>query len=79
MTMTKPASKTVARIRGISLIKPQGVDMGALQSEIVLANRDAKAKAKALQMAHDADIAAKSRVASATEAFTNASRAVLAG
>lgn len=55
------------------------IDMGALQNEVVLATRDAKAKAKALQMAHDADIAAKARVAAAVEAFTNASRAVMAG
>lgn len=55
------------------------IDMGALQNEVANAKRDAKAKAKSLQAAHEADVAAKARLAAAVEAFTNASRAVMAG
>jgi len=55
------------------------VDMGALQSELTNASRDAKAKARNLKNAQDADDSAKARLARATEAFTNASRAVLVG
>lgn len=54
------------------------VDLGALQSEFVLASRDAKAKAKAYTSAEAANDNAKARLLSAKEKLNAASRAVLA-
>lgn len=65
-------------IRGLAPLKLNAVDLGALQSELVLASRDAKAKTKALRSAEDAHDAASNRFATARDNLAAASRAVMA-
>lgn len=54
------------------------IDLGALQNEVVLAERDAKAKAKACDNAQTANDNAKARLVAARETLQAGSRAVLA-
>lgn len=71
--------KPKARVRGLSLVtvKPQGVDLGVLQTELLDANKNVKASAKRLADAELASDEAKAKQRSAVERLAAASKAVL--
>lgn len=71
--------KPKARVRGLSLVtvKPQGVDLGVLQTELLDANKNVKASGKRLADAELASDEAKAKQRSAVERLAAASKAVL--
>lgn len=72
--------KPKARVRGLALVtsKPQGVDLGVLQNELLDANKTVKASGKRLADAELAHEEARAKQRSAVDRLSSASKAVLA-
>ena len=71
------STPTLAGVRGLSLVKPKGVDLGQLQSDFASARSHLKSAETALLHAQEAKDRAVATFDTARRALTDGTRAVL--